>query len=131
MPIYAKSVRLLMKDMADAFALQDGQSFTRQQAIDWFAQNYPKIKPGTVHCHLIRFSTNTPTRDVIKGSGVFLGSGKGSVATKTPAPLSPTERRWMNCAGLGHRNRSPWRRNQDRIWIWLSESTLKPPWSAI
>ena len=62
MPIYAKPVRLLMKDMADSFVLQAGQSFTRQQAIDWFAQHYPKIRPGTVHCHLIRLSTNAPTR---------------------------------------------------------------------
>jgi hypothetical protein len=62
MPIYAKPVRLLMKDMADSFALQPGQSFTRQQAIDWFAEHYPKIRPGTVHCHLIRLSTNAPTR---------------------------------------------------------------------
>jgi hypothetical protein len=51
-----------MKDMADSFSLQSGQSFTRQQALDWFAQHYPKIRPGTVHCHLIRFSTNAPTR---------------------------------------------------------------------
>ncbi|OHB68320.1 MAG: nuclease [Planctomycetes bacterium RBG_13_62_9] len=51
-----------MKDMAHELALQAGQSFTRQQAIDWFAQNYPKIKTGTVHCHLIRLSTNAPTR---------------------------------------------------------------------
>jgi hypothetical protein len=50
-----------MKDMADSFALQAGQSFTRQQAIDWFAEHYPKIRPGTVHCHLIRLSTNAPT----------------------------------------------------------------------
>jgi hypothetical protein len=35
---------------------------TRKQAIDWFAQQYPKIKSGTVHCHLIRLSTNAPTR---------------------------------------------------------------------
>lgn len=62
MPIYAKPVRLLMKDMVDAFALQPGQSFTRQQATDWFAQHYPKIKTGTIHCHLIRLSTNAPTR---------------------------------------------------------------------
>ena len=61
-PIYAKPVRLLMKDMADAFALQPGQSFTKQQALDWFNQNYSKIKTGTVHCHLIRLSTNAPTR---------------------------------------------------------------------
>lgn len=62
MPIYERPVRLLMKDMAHAFALQPGQPFTRQQAIDWFAQNYPEIKTGTVHCHLIRLSTNAPTR---------------------------------------------------------------------
>jgi hypothetical protein len=62
MPIYAKPVRLLMKDMADSFALQPDQAFARQQAIDWFAQHYPKIRPGTVHCHLIRLSTNAPTR---------------------------------------------------------------------
>lgn len=63
MPIYSKPVRLLMKqDMADSFALQPGQSFTKQQAIDWFSSNYPKIKAGTVHCHLIRLSTNAPNR---------------------------------------------------------------------
>src|SRR5260370_14907039 len=62
MPIYAKPVRLLMKDMADSFALQPGQSFARQQAIDWFAQHYPKIRPGTVDCPLSRLSTNAPTR---------------------------------------------------------------------
>lgn len=62
MLIYAKPVRLLMKDMADAFALQPGQSFTRQQAIDCFAQHYPKIKPGTIYCHLIRLSINAATR---------------------------------------------------------------------
>jgi endonuclease NucS-like protein len=62
MPIYAKPVRLLMKEMADSLALQPGQPFARQQAIDWFAQHYPKIRPGTVHCHLIRLSTNAPTR---------------------------------------------------------------------
>lgn len=62
MPIYDKPVRLLMKDMAESFALQSGQSFTRQQAIDWFAQHYPRVRPGTVHCHLIRLSTNAFTR---------------------------------------------------------------------
>ena len=60
--IYDKPIRLLMKDMADAFALQPGQSFTRQDAIDWFARHYPKIKGGAILCHLIRLSTNAPTR---------------------------------------------------------------------
>lgn len=62
MPIYAKPVRALMRDMADSFKLQPGQPFTRQQAIDWFSEHYPKIRPGTVHAHLIRLSTNAATR---------------------------------------------------------------------
>lgn len=62
MPIYSKPVRLLMKDMAHSLALQPGQSITRKQAIDWFAEYYPKIRPATVHCHLVRLSTNAPTR---------------------------------------------------------------------
>ena len=60
--IYDKPVRVLMKDMADAFALQPSQSFTKRQAIDWFAQHYPKIKTGTISAHLIRLSTNAQTR---------------------------------------------------------------------
>lgn len=62
MAIYDKPVRLLMKDMANTFTLQPGQSFTRQQAIDWFAQQYPKIKNGTITAHLIRLSTNARSR---------------------------------------------------------------------
>ncbi len=62
MAIYDKPVRILMKDMAAAFTLQPGQQFTKQQAIDWFAENYPKIKTGTITAHLIRLSTNTQSR---------------------------------------------------------------------
>ena len=62
MAIYDKPVRLLMKDMADAFDLKNGQSFTRQKSIDWFAQHYPKIKKGTITAHLIRLSINAPSR---------------------------------------------------------------------
>ncbi len=62
MAIYDKPVRFLMRDMADAFALSDGQSFTKQQAIDWFAEHYPKIKVGTITAHLIRLSTNAQSR---------------------------------------------------------------------
>jgi RecB family endonuclease NucS len=61
-PLYDKPVRLLMKDMAPEL-LADGQaSFTRKQAIDWFARKYPKIKQGTVQCHLLRLSTNVQSR---------------------------------------------------------------------
>jgi endonuclease len=62
MPIYAKPVRLLMRDMANAFALKAGQTFTKREAIEWFAKNYPKIKAGTIAAHLIRLSTNAQSR---------------------------------------------------------------------
>jgi hypothetical protein len=51
-----------MKDMADSFQLKPGQSFTKQQAIEWFKEHYPKIKTGTITAHLIRLSTNARTR---------------------------------------------------------------------
>lgn len=62
MPIYDKPVRLLMRDMADAFHLSSGQAFTKQQAVAWFREHYPKIKPGTVAAHLIMMSTNAKSR---------------------------------------------------------------------
>jgi len=62
MQIYEKPVRLLMKDMADAFALKPGQTFTKHQAIDWFAQHYPKIKTATITAHLVKLSTNASSR---------------------------------------------------------------------
>ena len=62
MAIYDKPVRFLMKDMVNDFGLQNGQSFLKQQAINWFAEHYPKIKKGTITAHLIRLSVNVPTR---------------------------------------------------------------------
>lgn len=62
MTIYDKPVRILMKDMADAMGLQPGQRFTRQQAIDWFAEHYPKIKIAAITAHLVRLSINAPSR---------------------------------------------------------------------
>ena len=63
MAIYSKSARALMKEgMSAALASTEGAVFSKQQAINWFAKNYPKIKPGTVTAHLIRLSTNAPTR---------------------------------------------------------------------
>ncbi len=51
-----------MKDMVNDFGLQNGQSFLKQQAINWFTEHYPKIKKGTITAHLIRLSVNVPTR---------------------------------------------------------------------
>lgn len=57
-----KPVRLLMHDMVASMGLVLGQSFSREQAVQWFAANYPNVKQGTVAAHLVRLSTNVPTR---------------------------------------------------------------------
>ena len=62
MPLYDRPVRLLMPEMIDAFCHDPGQTFTRQQAIQWFKERYPKVLPNTIVCHLIRFCTNAPSR---------------------------------------------------------------------
>jgi len=59
---YDKPVRLLFRDMIAELLPEKGRIFTRDQAISWFAQRYPKIKQGTVAAHLLRFSTNAPSR---------------------------------------------------------------------
>lgn len=62
MPIYDKPVRVLIRDMISALAPQKGQLFSKERAIEWFTKHYPKIKEGTIAAHLIRFSTNAPSR---------------------------------------------------------------------
>jgi Endonuclease NucS C-terminal domain len=62
MAIYDKPVRVLIREMTAALAPSNGQIFSKNQAVDWFANRYPKIKQGTIAAHLIRFSTNAPSR---------------------------------------------------------------------
>ena len=63
MAIYTKSVRALMReDMRAALAASPDSIFSRQQAINWFAKNYPKIKTGTVTAHLTCLTTNAHSR---------------------------------------------------------------------
>ena len=62
MPIYSKPVRVLVPEMVKALAPHHGQIFSKDAAIEWFGQHYPKIKQGTVSAHLIRFSTNAASR---------------------------------------------------------------------
>jgi hypothetical protein len=57
-----KPVRLLMHDMVASMGLMVGQSFSREQAVQWFAERYPNVKQGTVAAHLVRLSINVPTR---------------------------------------------------------------------
>jgi hypothetical protein len=62
MPMYEKPVRVLMRDMAEQLMGQKDQIISKEQVLNWFAEKYPKIKQGTISAHLIRFSTNAPSR---------------------------------------------------------------------
>ncbi len=62
MALYSKPVRLLMKEMADELTKGPEAVFSKQQAISWFREKYPKIKVGTVTAHLTRLSTNARSR---------------------------------------------------------------------
>lgn len=62
MAIYDKPVRVLIREMAAELAPQKGHLFSKDQAIGWFAQHFPKIKEGTILAHLVRFSSNAPSR---------------------------------------------------------------------
>ena len=60
--IYEKPVRILMQEMIPAIGIKQGDIFSRDQVVRWFAKHYPKIKQGTVEAHLIRLSTNVRSR---------------------------------------------------------------------
>jgi endonuclease len=62
MAIYSKSVRELLKEFVVVKNLKPADIVTRQDVINWFNENYPKIKKGTLSAHLIRMSTNAPSR---------------------------------------------------------------------
>jgi hypothetical protein len=62
MAIYENPVRILLLDMIKALAPSKDVHFTRTDALGWFATHYPLIKEGTIAAHLIRFSTNAPSR---------------------------------------------------------------------
>jgi hypothetical protein len=62
MQIYDKPVRRLMHEMVEDIGLSKGSILERAQVHAWFEKNYPKIKRSTVNAHLIRMSTNAPSR---------------------------------------------------------------------
>lgn len=94
MALYDKPVRLLMTDMAKELAPEAGQQFTKRQVVDWFSRNYPRVKVGTVSAHLIKLSTNAPSRhhyNARPGDDVFFQLDRGHFRLyepKTdPAPI--------------------------------------------
>jgi endonuclease len=53
--------------------LKPGQIFEKKEAVDWFAQHYPNIKPTTVQMHVEGMAINSPVRkhhpNIKPGSG--------------------------------------------------------------
>lgn len=72
MAIYDKPTKVLMHQFAKE-QLKAGQLFEKKEAVDWFAQNYPKIRPTTVQMHVEGMSINSPDRrhhpNIKPGSG--------------------------------------------------------------
>jgi len=51
-----------MREMVTEMPIAASQVVTKDAVLNWFAAHYPKIKEGTVSAHLIRLSTNAPSR---------------------------------------------------------------------
>lgn len=62
MALYDKPVVLLFQDLIKDLALSKGDVISRNKIVSWFATNYPLVKPATVSAHLLKLSTNAPTR---------------------------------------------------------------------
>jgi len=60
--IYDRPVSQLMRELIAERLTTPHSVLTRREAIAWFAERYPKIRPGTVAAHIVRFATNEPTR---------------------------------------------------------------------
>jgi hypothetical protein len=75
MPIYDRPTKSLMADWANA-NLAPNQTFSKSDAIGWFAEHYPKIKRNTVGMHVEGMSINNPIRkhhpSIKPGSGYDL-----------------------------------------------------------
>lgn len=60
--LYDKPVRVLMHDMVKDINLKPDAVVTRDKALAWFNEHYPKIKDGTIYAHLNRMSINAKSR---------------------------------------------------------------------
>jgi hypothetical protein len=61
-PLYDRPVRELMREMVGELGLRTGEVLTRDEVFEWFRSRYPLVKEGTVAAHLLRMSTNAPSR---------------------------------------------------------------------
>jgi hypothetical protein len=62
MSLYDKPVRVLMRDMVADLGVSQAEIITREQVVEWFRTKYPLVKLGTIAAHLLRLSTNAPSR---------------------------------------------------------------------
>jgi hypothetical protein len=60
--LYDRPVRVLMHDMVREIGLRPSDIIDRDQVTRWFAKRFPLVKEGTIAAHLIRLSTNAPSR---------------------------------------------------------------------
>ncbi len=62
MALYEKPVKLLFRDMIKDLSVLKKGILSRGKVNSWFKQKYPLIKPGTISAHLLKLSTNAPSR---------------------------------------------------------------------
>ena len=62
MAIYEKPVKLLFREMIKELSVKKNDIINRENVTSWFKQKYPLIKKSTIDCHLLRLSTNAPSR---------------------------------------------------------------------
>jgi len=60
MPIYDRPTKALMQDFARE-RLKPGQQFHKREAVAWFREHYPKIRPATVGLHVEGMTVNNPS----------------------------------------------------------------------
>ena len=61
MSIYEKSTNQLLTEYINENCTA-GETINKEEIVEWFSRNYPKIKSNTVGCHIIKFTTNHRTR---------------------------------------------------------------------
>ena len=99
MSIYHLPVWGLLKEFADGVLKEPSDRFSKQQAIQWFQEVYPNIRPGTVDANLSLMSTNRagrlhhnpkPHHNVF----YFLGNGifRRYELENDPQPIMPEKR---------------------------------------
>lgn len=60
--LYNKTTRELFKEFVTANNISKNQIILKDDIKKWFQQYYPKTKKNTVYCHIVRMTTNNPTR---------------------------------------------------------------------